>query len=333
MLPSAGRLLVSSACLLALASSRPAWGQGGSSLAEALFNDGRALYEQRRFEDACPKFRESDRLEPAVGTKLNLTLCEEGRGKLATAWALFRVVLELLPLEDPRSALAREHRRALERRVPRVTVRLHASAPSDAAVTVDETPLAAASLGTPLPLDPGLHRFVIRAGGHDDATRALSLLEAQSSELELEPGPLVAPATATGRDTPSAATPRADAPARTRSQSRGVFTPLRIVAVSGAGVGVVGLILGAVFAADAASKNQDSADLGCQGRACPPAGKQARLDALAAADRATAFGVLGGALVASGGVLWFLGAPEQVTNASVGIQADRLEARWSGSFQ
>src|SRR5258706_13365787 len=39
--------------------------------AEALFREGRALSDAGDIAGACPKFRESDRLDPAVGPTFN----------------------------------------------------------------------------------------------------------------------------------------------------------------------------------------------------------------------------------------------------------------------
>ncbi len=58
--------------------------------AEALFGEGRRLLAASRFAEACPKFVESQRLDPAIGTQLNLGDCYEKTGRTASAWAVFR---------------------------------------------------------------------------------------------------------------------------------------------------------------------------------------------------------------------------------------------------
>src|SRR5258708_23407364 len=83
---------VAGAAVLALSLWQPrvADAQESSAAAETLFNDARAAMAKKQLDVACEKFRESDRLDPAVGTHFNLANCEEQRGHLASAWGLYR---------------------------------------------------------------------------------------------------------------------------------------------------------------------------------------------------------------------------------------------------
>ena len=55
------------------------------AIAEALFRDGKALIAAERINDACAKFQESERLDPALGTLLHLATCYAQVGKTASA--------------------------------------------------------------------------------------------------------------------------------------------------------------------------------------------------------------------------------------------------------
>src|SRR5262245_24720347 len=97
-----------SAYLLAavlLLAARPARAQN-ESLAEALFRDARAAMKAARYEEACPKFAESYRLDPSTGTLLNLALCEEELGHVATAWTKYNRLLDTAAAGDERRAVA-----------------------------------------------------------------------------------------------------------------------------------------------------------------------------------------------------------------------------------
>ena len=72
------------ACALGLAVPRVARAQNPAA-AEALFEQARAAMAAGSYELACARFRDSDRLDPAIGTRFNLADCEEKRGRVATA--------------------------------------------------------------------------------------------------------------------------------------------------------------------------------------------------------------------------------------------------------
>src|SRR5580704_18638451 len=63
---------------------------GNAAAAEALFDEARKLVTAGDFATACPRFAESERLDPSVATLLNLGACYEKAGRTASAWATFR---------------------------------------------------------------------------------------------------------------------------------------------------------------------------------------------------------------------------------------------------
>src|SRR5437870_1665929 len=80
--------------LLALASvlvvgSSAAEAQPAGAQAEVLFREGRELMQKGKIAEACADFEQSQKLEPAPTTLLNLAGCREKNGQLATAWGLF----------------------------------------------------------------------------------------------------------------------------------------------------------------------------------------------------------------------------------------------------
>jgi hypothetical protein len=159
-----------------------------AAAAEALFRQGREAADAGDHAKACEKFKESNRLDPALGTVFNIADCEEKLGRLATAWQLFQEVAQRLPAGDERQGIAKQRARALEPRLPKLAIRLAATAPAGTQVQRDDVELGAASLDTPLPVDPGPHSVTATAPDHEPRRFEVTLREAESQTIDVEPG-------------------------------------------------------------------------------------------------------------------------------------------------
>lgn len=193
MSSAAYRNVVFALALVALVGvAREARGQSATDTAgaEALFKLGREALDQGRVHEACDRFHESYRLDPAGGTLLNIGTCEERRGHLAAAWEAFSEAAAKLSVGDPRTTRARERIAALDRRLPRLVVVRSPEAPVETRVFRDQIELQAASFGVALPLDAGLHRLRVVAPDHVDREIDVRLEEGESARIVAEPGPL-----------------------------------------------------------------------------------------------------------------------------------------------
>jgi hypothetical protein len=155
---------------------------------EWLFREGRALMKKGDFLSACPKLEESLRLDPAVGTLMNLAECEERIGRTASAWQRWGAAADQLPVRDRRRETALGRARTLEKGLARLTIKLGASAPPTARVLRDGLLLGEPSLGVPLPVDPGIHWIVVTAPGREGREVQVRLEVGEQRVVEVEPG-------------------------------------------------------------------------------------------------------------------------------------------------
>ena len=73
-----------------------------------LFEEGRELAKDGKFEQACDKFEKSLELDPAIGTQLNYADCQEQLHHNAQAWRLFDSAADAEKITKPeRAAFAR----------------------------------------------------------------------------------------------------------------------------------------------------------------------------------------------------------------------------------
>jgi hypothetical protein len=216
--------------------------------AEALFRDAKRAMGERAFDIACPKFAESHRLDPAPGTLMNWADCEEQRGHLATAWEAWRASMDMLAADDRRQAFSKERADALEPRLPRIVLRLAPGSPEGTRVQRDKVELGAASLGTPLPVDPGAHLVVVRAPGRAEARYSVTVREGEVKEVALTAG-----AETAGGNGSSLSPTKTDAKGSTRSTAShpdASGSPTRrTLGLAMGGVGIAGLVAAGVTGA------------------------------------------------------------------------------------
>ncbi len=134
------------------------------AVAQRSFDEARALFGAGKTAEACEKFAQSQHLDPKLGTLLNLAICHEKLGKVASAWSEFhdaRSIATAGALKE-RVQFADEHLATLAPLLSYVRVRMdgqtRASAPT---VRLDGEPVDPAALDTDIPVDPGDHQIVV----------------------------------------------------------------------------------------------------------------------------------------------------------------------------
>jgi hypothetical protein len=312
------KVAASVAACLALCALLPpgALAQGPDpAAAEALFKAGMAAAHAGDLELACTRFRESQHLEPAPGTLYNLADCEEKRGKLATAWALFGELSHTLPPQDERVAMVRGRVGALEPRLPKLIVRLAPGAPASTTVRRDDVALGPGSLGVQLPVDPGRHVVTATAPGRSARTYEIVIAESASKEVS------VAPAADASSGTPQTPGPSPTDTAPGSGQ--------RLVGLVVGGAGVVAMGAGAVLGLVAKSRYDGASH--CAGELCDAAGIETRESARRLGTAGTVVFVVGAAALAGGVVLW-LTAPtahgQGATRLAVGPRGAWFVSAW-----
>lgn len=182
------RAAVGLALVVALGAG-PARAQGKhAATADALFREARAAMKSGNYKSACPKLAESHRLDPAAGTAINLADCQEKLGKLADALQAARDAVDLLKAGDHRIGPVKDQIAALEKRVPKLTVKLAPGTPEGTRVKRDDVELGEGSLNVALPVNPGEHWIVVVAPGRADSRTKVSLTEGASRTVVVEAG-------------------------------------------------------------------------------------------------------------------------------------------------
>jgi len=232
---------------------------GARNLAEQMFSDGKKLMAEGKFDEACPKLAESQRLDPGGGTILNLAVCHENQGHFASAWSEFKEALGLARTDGrrDREQLAQEHLAQVEPRVSHLTFAVEPNA-SVAGFTIklDGQAIGQAAWSSALPVDPGAHDVVASAPGKLDQHVAVQVAGLADSKTVTIRALDDAPAQ------PSALPDSVPEPNSTEGSPG-----KRVAGFVVGGVGLVAVGVGAVFGVEALQKRHDS-DATCNGNTC-----------------------------------------------------------------
>lgn len=262
--------------LAAFSASSPSLaGESDEAAARALFADGRRLVDAGNYAEACPKFEESLRLYPGAGTKFNLADCFEHLGRTASAWSLFLDVASASRVAEriEREQVARRRAAALEPKLTRLVVEV-VSAVDGLAVERDGVAVGVASLGIPIPVDPGEHRIAASAPakkGWSQSIRAPSGSTIVVSIPMLEAMP----------------PPGSELGPPTRSRSQPALSPGRhftIPTVVVGSLGLAALTTSAVLAFEVQSENEQAKGL-CAKDLCASVDEKSQHDRLLADAR------------------------------------------------
>jgi hypothetical protein len=293
--------------------------------AQALFDDAQKLATSNDWAAACPKYAESDRLDPGIGVKLYLADCYEHAGRTASAWEMFGEAEEYArKAGDSRASVA--HQRA-EKLAPRL-IQLVIVVPTLAeglVVRRDAVDVGSAQWGVSVPVDPGPHKIDASAPGKQPWTTTVEAKEGGGA-LRVEVPPLA--------DAASVATPTQGPAPSSEAGSPEPGKTQRILAVVATGVGVAGIAAGSVLGLTAKSKLDDSNSGHCHdGNLCDAAGVDLRSQAKSNALASTIMFAVGGVGIAGGAVLWLTSPRAAATVGVTPIVTERLAGlQVGGSF-
>jgi hypothetical protein len=302
--------------------SVPAFATGAAdqAAAEALFNEAKKLVSAGDFEHACPKFAESNRLDPGSGTLLNLGACYEQIGKLASAWGAFNeaAVTARNAGDASRQDEATRRAAALAPRLSKLSVLVAPAVRGLKGLQIkrDGEAVGEGQWGSPIPIDSGEHVIEASAPGRRTWTTKITITGPGATATEVPPlveAPTEVP--------PSAA----DTPVTTGAAP--FWRPQRVIGLTLGAAGLVGFGVSAGFGVNAATKNTQSR-LHClptDQNACDQTGVDLRNQAYSASYISTGMAVGGGTLLAAGVILFLTTPREAPPKASASTAYTQLQ--------
>jgi hypothetical protein len=286
-----------------------------ATTAQALFDRAKELMSAGKAAEACPKFAESQKLDPGLGTLLNLAACYETVGRFASAWSTFLEAESAARSERHQEGIriSRERAAALVPKLSRLVVSVSGEQPPGLEITRDGVPIGPAQLGEAMPADPGKHTIVATAPGRAPYQTEVTLAEAGATVEAKIPELAVLPR----ESAPAFAAPPPKPAPVTPVEPRGGLSPQRYAAIGAGAVGLTGVVVGSIFGLQSKSKRDDAESHCSAGECRDQAGVDLREEARSAGNVSTVAFIVGGVGLAGGAVLWFTGGNS--TGSSTGL--------------
>jgi hypothetical protein len=282
--------VLAAALVLASFGVRPALADD-TAKADKLFDEGRALMASD-LHAACEKFEESLKWNSqAIGTLLNVALCDEKLGRVASAVAKFTEARDRAREGgmDVHLQAAEERLAALTGRVPHVTIKLAESLPGTR-IVIDDKVIALTAIAD-IAIDPGEHPLVVSAPDHVPYQTIVKIAEGERRDVPVPP-------------------------LRKGTVTSSRKTIGRIVTISGGVALVGGIVIGVV----ARGRYNDAFDAHCDAvtRECDDVGLSDTKSARTLGTVGTVVGALG--LVGAGvGLYLWLRAPDEGHSGGVSL--------------
>jgi hypothetical protein len=233
----------------------------------------------------------------------------------------------------------------VERMQPTIVFEVKDAAGTDltaVSVSVDGVRIARELGGTALPVDPGAHTFTFGVVGRAPVVRQFVLHEGEKARTERiviggqaqvpAPAQTPEPPAVSGPSASPTSSPSAPLPPEPQS-STGAGDGRRTLGLVGAGVGAAGLVAGAVFGALSWSAHSSyEQDCGSNIHAptgqCTEAGVRGESDAATKGTWSTVFFASGGALVATGAILFFTAPKSHHVQVGAGAGMVGVRGLW-----
>jgi hypothetical protein len=336
------RLVIPLLSILAFSSTAAAQ----SAEAEMLFRDGRKLVKAGKIEEGCEKIEASEKIESSTGTLLNLGDCREKLGEYATAWAAFRKAEATAKRAGDGKRRNEASKRAMQLEPKLSYLAIVVPSKIDGLVIKRDNEVIDPVLwNSPIPVDPDEIKIVAEAPGYKPwrtqitfnnakprrqtvtvpALERLPVARTERPRDELAPTDLP-PVAVTGAPPPGPLVVE-----RPTTTSPSMWTTQRKVAVVLGLGGAVAIGTGVYFGLRSNDLESTSNEI-CPMATCDdPEGLRLNDRAQTAARNANIGYGVGGALLATGVVLWFVGGPHEM-RVQPTVSSDQAGVSLKGKF-
>ena len=172
--------------LLILAASPRAFADDAT--AKALFDQGKTLFAEGKYGEACSKLEASFKLNPLSGTRGLQGACYEKIGRLASAWAAFRDAATMAERQGnaERAQASREKAAELEPKLAQLTIDVAAVAKiPNIQIAIDGAVQPIGAFGSPIPIDAGQHLISATAVDHKPWKTTIDIQDGENQSTKL----------------------------------------------------------------------------------------------------------------------------------------------------